>query len=201
VLNTRSTTRERGFAQAMLAAAALCLSFAGQSAHAGEVYSEEAVKAAFVLRFTSYVTWPEPASATTPFRIAVLGDSAMTSRLRALVESRGVGTRPIDVRQISSLADARDAQLLYIGARRSGDLPALLRSLGSRRILTVTDAAHGLEAGSIINFLVIDQRVRFEVSMEAARHAGLGISSELLSVAVRVQGHRAGPLTANEERR
>jgi hypothetical protein len=174
-----------------MAAAALWLSFTQQVACAGDVYAEEAVKAAFVLRFTGYVTWPLPPSPTAPFRIAVLGDRAMTTRLQALVENRSVGGRPIDVRQIASLAEARDVQLLYIGSSRSADLTTLPAALRDRGILTITDDANGLETGSIINFLIIDQRVRFEVSTEAAHRSGLGISSELLSVAVRVRGNHA----------
>jgi len=193
--------RERGFAQAMLVAAALCLSFAAEPAHGGDVYSEEAVKAAFVLRFSSYVIWPEPPAAGAAFRIAVLGDVAMTSRLQALAENRRVGGRAIEVIPISNVSEARDAQVLYIGNRRSGSLPALLRNLGKREVLTITDTANGLEAGSVINFLIVDQRVRFEVSMEAARRAGLRISSALLSVAVRVQGHGVEQVVNGEERR
>jgi hypothetical protein len=197
VQDTRPPTRER-FAQAVLATAALWFSFAGEPAHAGDFYSEESVKAAFVLRFTGYVTWPSPPTPTTPFRIAVLGDHAIATRLQSLVENRSLGARPIDVRQITSLAEARDAQLLYVGARRSGDLPALLHGLRDRNVLTITDVPDGLDAGSIINLLNIDQRVRFEVSMDAARRAGLSISSELLSLAVRVQGRRAQSLPASE---
>lgn len=186
-------------ALAMTAVAALWLPLASGLVRAGDVYSEEAVKAAFMLRFTGYVTWPGKSSNTTPFRIAVLGDKRMTARLRALVENRSVGGRPIEVNPISSMAEARDAQLLYIGNRRSSDLPALLPALRKGPILVVTDAANGLEAGSTINFLIADQRVRFEVSMEAARRAGLVISSDLLSAAARVQGGRSQSLLSREE--
>ncbi|HXC59164.1 MAG TPA: YfiR family protein [Steroidobacteraceae bacterium] len=189
----RQKHRGRGLQRTALAItgviATLCLGVMGGLARAGDVYAEEAVKAAFLLRFTSYVTWPGK-STDTPFRIAVLGDKTMTARLRALVENRSVGGRPIEVNQIATVAEARDVHLLYIGNWRSPDLSALLAPLRARPILVVTDTADGLEAGSTINFLIADQRVRFEVSMEAARRAGLVISSELLSAAVRVQGGR-----------
>jgi len=38
-----------------------------------------------------------------------------------------------------------------------------------------------------VNFLMADNRLRFEVSLPAAKRAGLKVSSEMLSVAVRVQ--------------
>jgi hypothetical protein len=52
------------------------------------------------------------------------------------------------------------------------------------------DHPRGLDEGGVINFLIVDRRVRFEVSMNAAQRAGLRISSQLLSVAVRVRGTR-----------
>ncbi|MEJ0007111.1 MAG: YfiR family protein [Steroidobacteraceae bacterium] len=68
-------------------------------------------------------------------------------------------------------------------------------------MLVVTASDHGLEDGSCVNFLFVDRRVRFEVSMTAADHLGLKVSSELLSVAVRVQGRsvHSGALDADGE--
>jgi hypothetical protein len=55
-------------------------------------------------------------------------------------------------------------------------------------MLLITDEEGGLSHGGAINFLMIDHNVRFEVSVTAAERWGLKISSELLGVAVRVQG-------------
>jgi hypothetical protein len=186
VRNDLHTTADRLFSRALVAASALWFSMASQSAGCGDVYSEDSVKAAFVLRFTGYVTWPATA-ATGPFRIVVLDDEVMASRLQVLVENRSFARRPFDVRTIRSLAEARGAHVLYIGTRRGATLPPLPRSVRDRGVLTITSAPNGLEAGAVVNFLTIDQRVRFEVSMEAARSAGLGIGSEMLSAAIRVQ--------------
>jgi hypothetical protein len=51
----------------------------------------------------------------------------------------------------------------------------------------VTESDGGLRAGSVINFRVIDQRVRFEVSLAAADRANIKLSSRLLSVAYLVR--------------
>jgi hypothetical protein len=59
----------------------------------------------------------------------------------------------------------------------------------------VTDEEQDLDAGGVVNFVLVDQRVRFEVSLPAAERSGVTISSELLSVAYRVlsDGHHARP--------
>jgi hypothetical protein len=89
--------------------------------------------------------------------------------------------------------DAADAQILYIGPYHRAQLRNLLHSVRGKQMLVVTDEEHGLDAGSSINFLEMDRRVRFEVSLEAAQRAGLSVNSELLSVAARVQGSRLQP--------
>ena len=52
----------------------------------------------------------------------------------------------------------------------------------------VTDSEEGLELGSVLNFVIVENRVRFEVSLTAADKSRFRISSELLAVAARVRG-------------
>ena len=54
-------------------------------------------------------------------------------------------------------------------------------------MLVVTDADDGLALGGIINFRLVDRRVRFEISLEAADRNDLTVSSRLLAVALRVR--------------
>jgi hypothetical protein len=187
VSGSPTATAARGLGWAGIALGAMWLS--GMSSAAAAAYSEEAVKAAFVLRFTSYVTWPESPAPT--FRIVVLDGEETAARLRALVEDRSMGKRPFSVRQVRHLHEARDAQVLFIGDMRRVDREALREfAAASRGTLIITDSERGLESGSTINLLLVDRRVRFEVSLDAAQRAGLRVSSELLSVAARVIGGR-----------
>lgn len=152
-----------------------------------DTYSEAAVKAAFIYRFTAYVEWPNDSRAQGNFTIAVLGDNDVAENLRLLTEGRTLRNRPVVVRRISSIRDARAAQMLYVGSNRRVDLRSLLDGLAGASVLVVTDDRTGLESGSAVNFLRVDNRMRFEVSLQAAQRARLKVSSELLSVAARVQ--------------
>lgn len=184
----------------------VCLSWRG--ARADDRYSEDAVKAAYLYRFAGYVKWPDskqphaqkplsqkprsqtPRSQTplAPFTIDVIGDGGVASVLQRLLPDHPINGRPARVRIIRRLADLGDAQMLYIGGDYRGDIHAVIASIADRPVLVVTDEDRGLDDGGTINFLEVDQRVRFEVSLTAADRAGLQISSELLSVAARVQG-------------
>ncbi len=157
---------------------------------AAEQYSEDAVKAAFLYRFTGYVDWPEEALASPDFTLAVLGAEGVASELQRLLPGHPVKNRPTQVRKIASVNELGDAQVLFIGLGRAEDARAAIAALAMRPVLVVTDEERGLDAGSAVNFLVVDRRVRFEISLIAAERSGLRISSDMLSVAARVQGGR-----------
>jgi hypothetical protein len=170
-------------------AVGICL-FAAVSGATGNLWSDDDVKAAFLLRFTSYVTWPGEAQANMPVEIAVLGAPQTASKLREAVEARNGANRAVGIRSITRLEDARGASVLFVGGERRVEPGALAVLARGRGLLVVTDSQRGLAAGGAINFLTVDRRVRFEVSLEAARRADVHISSELLAVATRVQGNR-----------
>ncbi len=72
--------------------------------------------------------------------------------------------KPIQVRRVASIKDIGDASILYVGTDRRGELHDLLTPLAGRGLLVVSSEDAALAAGSTINLLVADQRVRFEVS-------------------------------------
>jgi len=173
-----------------------CGSPAALTAEAGR-YSEPAVKAVFLYRFTGFVDWPAAAMRGSEFEIGVLGADAVAEALaRVLLEHRVKGL-PARVRRIRDAREIGHAQLLYVGPDASAQVPAIVQATRDAPVLVVSDTSDGLEQGSAINFLLLDQRVRFEVSLPAANRAGLHISSELLAVALRV----AGPVDREPDRR
>jgi hypothetical protein len=167
-----------------LAVAALALG-AGGAATAEEAL-EASVKAAYLYKFLSYVDWPHAAfaSADAPQVIGVMGNDELLGELQRLVAGRVVNGHPLVATRIVPGDSVDLLHVLYIGrAARTG--PAL-RSVAGRPVLTVTDAPAALGEGSILNFLLVQGRVRFEASLPAAERAGLKLSARLLAVAERV---------------
>jgi hypothetical protein len=177
-------------AAALLFCALLCLLPGGFGAHADEAYSEDAVKAAFLYRFTGYVEWPTAVHPATLFTIAVYEADGVAHELQRLLPVHPINGLPAQVRSINNIRELGDAQMLYIGPGHAETLRTLIASVGTHPVLLVTDDENGLGVGGALNFLTLDKRVRFEVSLTAAERMGLKISSELLSVAIRVQGGR-----------
>ena len=171
-------------------AVACVMGTAAWPAGAAESYSEDAVKAAFLYRFTGYVEWPAQALADTRFTIAVLNADGVAAELERLLQNRLIQSRAAQVRPIKTIKELDGAQMLYIGAAHREELRHLIAATAGRPVLVVTNEEGGLDSGSTVNFLLIDQRVRFEISLDAAESSSLKVASELLAVAIRVRGRR-----------
>lgn len=149
--------------------------------------SESTVKAAFLYKFAGYIEWPAGifAAADTPFVIAVTGSDEVAAELVKIVAGRSIAGHPVVVKRLREGESLRGVHLLFAG-RETPRLAALLKSALQQGVLTVTEAEHGLELGSAINFVVADDRVGFEVSLDSAEKSGHRISSRMLAVARRV---------------
>lgn len=163
---------------------------------AGPPLAEYQVKAAFLYKFSTYVEWPAQAfeRPDSPFVIGVAGgNDTFIDTLARTASGRQIGGRPIDVRKLRRGASLEGLQVLFIA--RSGDTAALADMVASAKgqaVLTVTEAEPDPHpAGSMINFVVEGNKVRFDIAPAAADQRNLKISARLLSVARRVIGRPA----------
>lgn len=168
-------------------AAALCLALApafGQQGAAPEVR----IKAAFLYKFCAYVEWP-PASFVepgAPFTIGVMGADALADELARLVEGRAVEERPVLVRKLRRGAALAGLQVLFVGGQDAARLADILEGAKGLPLLTVTETRDRQAEGSMINFVLVDDKVRFDVALPPAEAGHLRISSRLLAVARKV---------------
>ena len=148
--------------------------------------SEYQVKTAFLYNFSRFVTWPQATRQHRPeFTLCVTGSDPFGPELDRLA-GKAVQDKTLVVRRLSSLAMIDDCQLVYIGDDAAHSEILLL--LGKQPVLTVSDAAGFIEEGGIIQFMLIQDKVRFRINVGAANAAGLNISSKLLSLADSVTG-------------
>jgi hypothetical protein len=150
---------------------------------------EYQLKATFLYKFASYVEWPATAFAQTNtfFTIGVVGADKVVVALNSLTGAHPVNNRPLQVKVFKQGEPITDVQILFIGKQENGHLKHLLSAMQSQPILVVTESAGALEAGSIINFVPVDDRIRFEISVTQAERSGLKISSRLLGVAQKIE--------------
>ena len=164
-------------------AGALALPCAAQM----EAGLERQVKAAFLYRFVDYVRWPDGAfpRPDAPLVIGVLGDPVVAAEVHKIVSGRSVHGHPLVVRQVKE-GEFSGLHVLFIAETANPRLQRVIRSVEGA-VLIVTEAEDGLSQGSVINFVVAERRVRFEVALMPAAARSLTIASGLLSVAINVR--------------
>lgn len=150
---------------------------------------EHRIKAAFLYKFPGYVEWPEASFARpdTPVTIAVVGAEPLAAELAQVVTGRTVNDRIVTVKRLKPGESLTGVHVLFIGRNEAARLTQLAQAAQARSILTVTESDGALGQGAVINFIVTDRRVRFEISVEAAEKSGLRLSSRLLAVAQQVR--------------
>lgn len=176
-------------ALALWVAAGLCIFCSASPAGAdGASALEQQVKAAFLFKFSGYVEWPQHTfpQPDSPLVIGVAGDDSLAEELIRVVGNRTMNGRAVAVRLIRNGESLADLHVLFVSRSQLARLGEL--SSHPRPVLTVTDVAMGLDQGSVINFVTAGSRIRFEVSLDAAKRNALKIGAPLLSVAMRVQG-------------
>lgn len=150
--------------------------------------SEGRVKAAFLFRFIGYVEWPATSfsGADSPYVIGVLHADDIAEELTAIAAGRTVSNRPVIVKRLQANDTFNGLHVLFIGASARGRQAQWLKSLHQQPVLLVTDAEGALAQGSMINFRLVEDRVRFEVALAQAEQSGLKFNSRMLGVALSV---------------
>jgi hypothetical protein len=150
---------------------------------------EYRVKAAFLLNFTRFVEWPANALAGSgTLTICVLGSDPFGSILDETVRGKSVNSRALAVRRIDQLAGNADCRVLFVSSMEPERLRQAIVAAREQAVLTVSDAPEFADAGGMIQFLIVNDRVRFIVNRRSTDQAHLTLSSKLLSVAQTVVG-------------
>jgi len=150
--------------------------------------SEYLIKAGFIYNFAKLVEWPSSAfpQPDSPIVIGILGEDPFGATLDRIVTDKKINGRGIAVKRLKwgrDLKDLRDCNILFISSSEKEHLDSVVDAMKWLPILTIGDAPGFARRGGIINFTLEDNKVRFEVNVEAAKHADLTISSRLLTLA------------------
>jgi hypothetical protein len=173
----------------------LLLALGSHHAHASETArtaTEAGIKAAYLYKFAAYVEWPPAAfaRADAPFVIGIVGADDVAAELNKIKASAAAGNRPVEVRVLRHADAAGGVHILFLGQQDTARLARALGTTAAQPILTVTDSGSGLVSGSIINFVTVSDRIRFEVSLPNAERNSIKVSVRLLNVALRVEARK-----------
>ncbi len=138
-----------------------------------------------LLKFLSYVKWPERAfeSPTAPLRVAVVGADPFGRALDDTFKDKRFGARGIELVRFKSVNEIERCHVLFAPASESSRLERILEQVRGRPVLLVGESKDFAAAGGCINFQLVDKKIAFEINPDAAKRAELELSSQLLKLA------------------
>lgn len=151
--------------------------------------TESQVKAAYLYNFGKFVTWPNDSSKSSDaFEICVLGKDPFGPILDETVQGDKINGKKIEILRLARLQEASGCNILFISSSEESHLSGIVTEAQRMHLLTVSDIPHFAERGGTIGLVNQEDRIRFEVNRTRAEQCHLGLSSELLKVAVKVIG-------------
>jgi hypothetical protein len=147
--------------------------------------SEYLIKAGFIYNFAKLMQWPGSAfpQPDSPIVIGILGNDPFGATLDSVLAGKKVDARGFVVKHLKWGADIKSCNILYVSASEAPHLDDILHALKGLPILTIGQMPDFARRGGIVNFVIADDKVRFEVNVEAAKQADISISSRLLTLA------------------
>jgi len=161
---------------------------------ANSTTEEYTLKAAFLFHFAQFVEWPEETfkEVNNPLTYCTIGDDPFQGSLDTTLSGKTIGARSFRVQHFKQPQELQGCQVLFIGAGEKKLLPEILAKAKPSSILTVGESEHFAEDGGMIGFVLDENKIRFEINLEAAQKAKLKISSRLLALAKSVIGGQRG---------
>lgn len=153
--------------------------------------SEYELKAAFLFNFIKFTDWPadELAKSDDRFIIGVVGKDPFGAALDKIIEGETVHNRAIVARRFSRMDEAvTNSHVLFISSSEDTNLPAILKILDQRSVLTVSDMDNFAQRGGIISLKKENNKIVFDINLETAKRVGITMNAQLLKLAKIVRG-------------
>jgi hypothetical protein len=169
---------------------------------------EHEIKAAFLYNFMKFIEWPtdKMGDANEPVVVGLIGSKDFVKAIEPIVQKK-INNKNITLKYFAGYEKLKKPQeadeeqwnqkietlkschlLMFCGDDSVGIEAAgeIIKALRDSPVLTVGEEDDFLESGGMINFLMEDKKVRFEISAVAAKKGKLKISSQLLRLAKKV---------------
>lgn len=151
--------------------------------------TEYKVKLAFLYNFAQFVQWPSEAfrGADAPLTICVAGENPFRGELAQGLRGRKAGGHPIEIKRIKTGDNPNACHLIFVRAEEKRATERILASLRGST-LTVGETKGFAQRGGVINLTQENNKLSFEINVDAANQTRLKISSKLLALAKIVGG-------------
>lgn len=137
---------------------------------------EYQLKTAYLFHFAELAEWPESGD----IDICLQGSTVMSHYLPAL-EGRKIASRTVHIRIIEP-GSILGCRIVYLAADEAMT-PELAKRAQNEHILLVGDGDYFARSGGMLQFTLLDNKLKLLVNLPIVKAAGLKLSSKLLRMA------------------
>jgi len=154
--------------------------------HGPTVDTNSKFKAIFIYNFTKYIEWPKTYR-NGDFVIGVIGKSPLYQELVKMAMTKKVANQPLKIIRYNSIKDLHKCHILYISKGDSFEIGEVIKQIKSNSTLIITEKSGLADQGAGINFVVKNNRLKFELNKNNVEKHKLKISSNLEALAIIVK--------------
>lgn len=140
------------------------------------------VKSAYLINFLKFISWPDDKSKS--ITIGFLGESDVEDFLN---KTKGIAEQKakikINTMHFNSPESVNNVDILYVASYKDFKKDEqLIKKCATENVLVITSRTLSYPKNSCINFLLIDNKVRFEIDNNQLKTNGLKASAQLLKL-------------------
>ncbi len=145
------------------------------------------IKAVFLYNFTRYFEWSDNKKVGN-FIIYVVGKNEnLITELKTLASKKKVGNQDIEIKNSFNFDPSISAQIIYLLSDVSKSIPEVTSKSRGKGTLIVAENHNACKTGSSINFVVIENKLRFEYNKSNAVKAGLKTNDDFKALAINIE--------------
>jgi len=138
----------------------LIIIFAGLMLNISAQSNISSAQAMFIYNFTKLIENPNKVG---NYVIGFIGSSETYEQMLKLSAGRLIGNQSISVQKFNNASDISICQILFISSNKTKELSNILPKLQDKNTLIVTEKDGAINDGSAINFVVVNDRLKFEI--------------------------------------
>ncbi len=145
------------------------------------------LQASYLYNIAKLTEWKDERMRNGNFVIGIIGGGNLHQELIKKYSTKTVGKQQIQVLKLLGAPDAEKCHILFVGQNALNLLPEIYKKLNGQPTLIVTEYPDALEDGSVVNFVKVDNTLKYELSVANARKHKLEVGITLKNLAHRVE--------------
>ncbi|MCX7728160.1 MAG: YfiR family protein [Bacteroidia bacterium] len=142
------------------------------------------IKAVYIYNLTRYFEWPS-SSKSGNFIIQIVGNAnALIKELNEnVVSKKTIGGQKIELINSDKIDKNKIPQVLFITPEHSASIKAYASQLKNKGTLLITEQEGAAKTYAVVNFVVIENKQKFEYNKQNAAKYGLKASEDIKNLA------------------